>query len=109
MKCGECGKVLGRNEIDVIAENFRSTGRYYSGGCVHVQRFEVLTPRPGRKNNVLGPPRQHFDIIDEVRKLIEAGKTPGLCDGPPRFIVHLRIPKHPHDCPTLIVPEGALT
>lgn len=64
---------------------FHPSGKYYSSG-------EYAT----KKGHM-------FEIFDEVRRMRDSGSLPGLVAGYNPFIVLVKVPKHPHEYPRLII------
>lgn len=70
----------------VKLEYFKPSGKWYSDG--------VYTSNA----------QQIYEIIDEVREMINNNHLPGLIPGHSDFSVYIDIPDHPHRHPVLLHP-----
>lgn len=66
---------------------FRVFGKYYSEGEYDTNQLHL------------------FEIFEEVAKLIENRKLPGLIEGHGSYIVLVDVPEHPNNHPALVLPK----
>ena len=71
----------------VKLEYFKSSGKFYSEGHYTSHKLQM------------------FEIFDEVKDMLAAGRRPGLIDGTNEFYVRIEVPDHPHNFPCLVVPQ----
>jgi hypothetical protein len=72
--------------IEVHLTYFKRTGKYYSGGS-YISNAKPL-----------------HEIWDDVKRLMQDGKLPGLVEGANDFIVEINVPDHENAHPKLIIP-----
>lgn len=66
---------------------FKLRGKFYSEGEYESQESEL------------------FEIVSEVRRMLQEGRLPGLQDGCSDFSVLVDVPDHPNNYYSLVIPD----